>query len=54
MSFKQLLELAVKNNASDLHLTTGISPVMRIYGKLVPIEIDALTPDDTKIMQMKH
>lgn len=48
MSLRELLELAVKNNASDLHLTTGISPVMRIYGKLVPIEMDALIPDDTK------
>ncbi len=48
MSLRNLLELAVKNNASDLHLTTGIPPVMRIYGKLVFTEMNILTPNDTE------
>jgi len=34
----QLLEMVVKNNASDLHLAVGIPPTLRIDGKLVPIE----------------
>lgn len=43
-----LLEMAVDNNASDLHLTVGVPPVMRIYGKLVFSEMERLTPEFTK------
>jgi len=43
-----LLEMAVDNNASDLHLTVGVPPVMRIYGKLVFSEMERLTPESTK------
>ena len=48
MSFRNLLALAVKNNASDLHLTAGAPPVMRIYGKLVFTEMNVLSPNDTE------
>src|SRR5262245_25414707 len=34
--------------ASDLHLTTGTPPQLRIDGHLVPLKTDALTPVDTK------
>ena len=34
----ELLEMVVKNNASDLHLAAGIPPTLRIDGRLVPIE----------------
>lgn len=43
-----LLEMAVDNNASDLHLTVGVPAVMRIYGKLVFSEMERLTPEFTK------
>ena len=43
-----LLEMAVDNNASDLHLTVGVPPVTRIYGKLVFSEMERLTPESTK------
>ena len=43
-----LLEMAVESNASDLHLTVGVPPVMRIYGKLVFSEMERLTPESTK------
>jgi twitching motility protein PilT len=44
----QLLEIAESEDASDLHLTAGAPPVLRIHGKLVPVEAKILTPDDTE------
>jgi len=34
--------------ASDLHITTGSPPQLRIDGELVPLRTDAMTPVDTK------
>ena len=34
----QLLDAAVNNDASDLHLSYGVPPTLRIDGRLVPIE----------------
>lgn len=44
----QLLEIAESEDASDLHLTAGAPPVLRINGRLVPVEAKILTPDDTE------
>ena len=48
-NIQNLLEMAVNNNASDLHLTAGVPPVMRIYGELVFTKMDILTPKSTGI-----
>lgn len=37
MEIQELLEVIVKNNASDLHLLVGIPPVMRVDGVLAEI-----------------
>ena len=43
----QLLEIAVDQGASDLHLAPGIPPYLRIYGKITPISgFEALLPND--------
>ena len=42
----QLLEIAESEDASDLHLTAGAPPVLRINGRLVPVEAKVLTPDE--------
>lgn len=34
---KELLEITVKEQASDLHLSVGHSPVLRMGGKLIPL-----------------
>ncbi|NLM35059.1 MAG: type IV pili twitching motility protein PilT, partial [Clostridiales bacterium] len=34
LSFNELLELTLDSGASDLHLTVGVPPIMRINGKL--------------------
>lgn len=43
-----LLRTTVERGASDLHLTVGLPPVLRINGKLVPTEFPRLSPDETK------
>jgi twitching motility protein PilT len=44
----QLLKTMVEKGASDLHLTTGSAPQLRIDGKLVPLKTPALSPVETK------
>lgn len=44
---EDLLELAVAENASDLHLAVGLPPVLRIHGSLAPLDAEPLRPEDT-------
>ncbi len=49
LSVDLLLERAVALNASDLHLTAGSPPIVRLNGTLVPLEGFArLTPETTR------
>ncbi|UCD62792.1 MAG: type IV pilus twitching motility protein PilT [Candidatus Zixiibacteriota bacterium] len=48
VSLRELLEQMVKMGASDLHLTVGSPPVVRIDGKLQRLEYDILTSEQTK------
>lgn len=48
LSFNELLELTLDSGASDLHLTVGVPPIMRINGKLIPIKQELLTPENTE------
>jgi twitching motility protein PilT len=41
---EELLSMAVSRQASDLHLTAGIPPMLRIDGRLSPMPFDNLTP----------
>ncbi|MFQ5492096.1 MAG: type IV pilus twitching motility protein PilT [Phycisphaerae bacterium] len=43
----RLLETVIKQDASDLHLTVGRPPVIRMHGHLRNLETKTLTPDDT-------
>jgi twitching motility protein PilT len=43
-----LLQLTVDEGASDLHLTVGAPPMLRIHGGLQPLDSPPLTPDDTE------
>ena len=44
----QLLKAMVEKGSSDLHITTGSPPQLRIDGKLVPLKTPPLNPVDTK------
>ncbi len=43
----RLLDACIRMGGSDLHLVTGRPPILRISGKLKPLETKVLTPDDT-------
>jgi twitching motility protein PilT len=45
-----LLKMMVERGGSDLHITTGSSPRLRIDGKLVSIDHPTLSPADTKAL----
>jgi len=47
MDIQRYLAQAVAEGASDLHITVGEPPILRIDGELMPIGEDRLTPADT-------
>ncbi len=49
-TLKELLDLVVTENASDLHLHVDQAPVLRISGSMLPVEGALLTPQDTEAM----
>lgn len=48
LDLTELLTELIKSSASDLHLTVGTPPQIRVDGKLIPLDHPKLTPDDTK------
>lgn len=48
MEITELLIFAQKNNASDLHLSTGNPPILRIHGDMVPMKMNPLGADEVK------
>ncbi|TCO68398.1 type IV pilus twitching motility protein PilT [Caldanaerobacter subterraneus] len=44
----ELLKLVVEKKASDLHITVGVPPVVRINGYLQKLEGEPFTPKDTE------
>lgn len=48
MELNKLLELVVKHNASDLHLTVGRPPILRVDGTLESLELKELNANDTE------
>jgi twitching motility protein PilT len=50
MEITDLLIYTQKNKASDLHLSTGNPPILRIHGEMVPYGAPPLTTDDIKRM----
>jgi twitching motility protein PilT len=48
LTLHALLKTLIEQKGSDLHITTGSPPQLRIDGRLVPINTPPLTPADTK------
>jgi len=48
VEMNELLELAFEEGASDLHITVGIPPILRIHGGLHPLDSPPLTAEDTE------
>jgi len=45
MTLLQLLRLAREKDASDVHLAVGAPPVLRVHGKLTPLDEPPVTPE---------
>jgi twitching motility protein PilT len=54
MTLKDLLQLTVERNASDLHLIVGIPPTIRIDGVLQPIINEAVLNPETMSTSLKE
>jgi len=48
VSLQDLLTLMIEQNASDLHITSGSPPQLRIDGYLRPVNVPPLSPTETK------
>lgn len=48
ITIEELLVIAAKNGASDVHITVGVPPKMRINGALKDMDYPALFPQDTE------
>ncbi|MFZ4713027.1 MAG: type IV pilus twitching motility protein PilT [Bacteriovoracaceae bacterium] len=48
VQIQQLFKVMVDNGASDLHLTVGSQPAMRIHGEIVRVKVGTMTGEDTK------
>ena len=50
MNIIELVNVATTRKASDIHITVGIPPALRINGQLVTLEEEKLNPNDTKAL----
>jgi twitching motility protein PilT len=48
LKIQQLFKLMVDSNASDLHITSGTSPGLRVHGEIIKVKTSALSGEDTK------
>lgn len=50
LGLDQLLELMMKEKATDLHLKVGRPPLMRVGGEMTPTQLERLKPEDVKTL----
>src|SRR5689334_23312872 len=48
----QLLYTTVHHQGSDLHIKSESPPLVRIFGDLVPLELEPFTPEQTRALAM--
>jgi twitching motility protein PilT len=48
LDLQDLLKTMIENDATDLHITTNTPPQIRVYGRLVPLDLPPLNAADTK------
>jgi twitching motility protein PilU len=48
MDFERLLNLMVEKGASDLFITAGVPPSMKLHGKVVPVTTTPLSPEKAR------
>ena len=50
VNLHQLLKAMIEKGASDMHITTGAPPLLRIDGAIVPLKLPPLGPVETKAL----
>lgn len=50
MSIDKMLKVMVERGASDLFITAGVAPSMKLHGKMTPLTTQTMTPDQTREM----
>src|SRR6185503_8591104 len=48
VNLHQLLRAMIDKGASDMHITTGSPPLLRVDGSIMPLKLPPLSPVDTK------
>ena len=48
VTLQQLLKTQSEQGASDLHISVGTPPQLRIHGELCPVKVEPLTATDTE------
>lgn len=48
ITINELLTITLAKKASDLHLTVGVPPILRINGEIILLNEEKLEPEDTK------
>lgn len=49
----EILQVAHDANASDVHITIGLPPMMRVYGRLKKMDFPVLTAEDTRALSLQ-
>lgn len=49
-TIKEMLAIAKDAGASDLHITVGVPPKMRVNGQLITMDFERLLPPDTEAL----
>ena len=48
VTIEEILFKAAEHNASDVHITVGVPPKMRVNGELINMDYDRLLPEDSE------
>lgn len=49
-TMRDILSVAFERNASDIHITVGVPPKMRVVGHLIAMDFPRLMPEDTYML----
>jgi twitching motility protein PilT len=52
ITMRDLMDLVVEEGASDLHISCGLPPVLRLHGRLHPLDAEPLKPEDTERLML--
>jgi twitching motility protein PilT len=50
VSLQQLLKAMIDKGASDMHITTGVPPLLRVDGSVMPLQLPPLGPVESKYL----